>query len=129
MSRLLLDTHVVLFWWARSSKLGEAAQEAISLADTEVHVSVATGWEIATKFRIGKLAFVGDPAIHMPQMMEAHRFVFLPIKADHALRAGSLPGDHRDPFDRMIAAQALIEDMTVVTRDPEIAGFGCKVLW
>lgn len=129
VSRLLLDTHAVLFWWAGSAKLGSRVQEAVGASDASVFLSTASAWEIATKFRIGKLGFVGDPTTHVPRLMEAHGFTFLPVSARHALVAGSLEGDHRDPFDRLIAAQALVEDMTVVTRDPEIAAFGCEVLW
>ena len=128
MTKLLLDTQAALFWWAGSSKLTDAVRVAVDRADT-VFVSTATAWEVATKFRIGKLPFVGDPEIHMPRLMDEHRFAFLPIEARHSLRAGALPGDHRDPFDRIIAAQALIEGLTIVTRDREIAAFGCKVLW
>lgn len=129
VTRLLLDTHAALFWWAGSSKLSAEASEAIADAEATIFLSTASCWEIATKFRIGKLAFVGDPQVHVPRLVAEHGFEMLPISMDHGLQAGSLPSDHRDPFDRLIAAQALIEQLIVVSRDPEIAGFGCEVLW
>lgn len=129
MTRVLLDTHAALFWWAGSAKLSAPAREAIADDDHVILFSAASAWEIATKFRIGKLAFVGDPQVHVPRLMAEHDFAMLPVSLDHGLRAGSLSGDHRDPFDRLIAAQALMDDLLVVSRDPEIAGFGCKVLW
>ena len=129
MTRLLLDTHAVLFWWSGSAELSPVAREAISDERAEILVSAASCWEISTKFRIGKLAFAGDPAVKVPQLMAQHGFDMLVVRADHALRAGALAGARKDPFDRLIAAQALIDDLTVVTRDRQIADFGCKVLW
>jgi PIN domain nuclease of toxin-antitoxin system len=129
VSRFLLDTHTVLFWWSASSKLGRDAREAIADPEAAIYVSAASAWEVATKFRIGKLGDIGDPAVEYPRLMTRNGFVTLDITAAHGLRAGSLEGAHRDPFDRLIAAQALIEGMTVITRDREIAAFGCAVLW
>jgi PIN domain nuclease of toxin-antitoxin system len=129
VSRILLDTHAALFWWAGAVKLSDAARDAISRDDAIVFISAASGWEVSTKFRNRKLTFAGDPEIHMPRLMIEHDFQPLGVTMGHMLRAGALPGDHRDPFDRLIAAQALAEDMTVITRDREIAAFGCKVLW
>ncbi|WP_375395389.1 type II toxin-antitoxin system VapC family toxin [uncultured Sphingomonas sp.] len=129
MIRLLLDTHAALFWWSGSAKLGVAARDAIADADAAIFVSAASAWEVATKFRIGKLDDIGDPVEHYPRLMAHHGFETLGITMVHGLRAGAMPGTHRDPFDRLIAAQALIEDLTVITRDREIAKFGCKVLW
>lgn len=129
MSRFLLDTHAVLFWWGGSPRLSATATQVIGDPESEIIVSAATAWEIATKFRIGKLDDIGDPAIAYPRLMAENGFLELDVTTAHGLRAGELYGKHRDPFDRLIAAQALIEGLTVITRDPEIAGFGCKVLW
>ena len=85
--------------------------------------------EIANKTRLGKLAAVQDFAGEFAGLVERDGFQLLDINAAHALRAGYLPGKHRDPFDRLIAGQALVENLTVLTNDPEIAAFGCEVLW
>lgn len=129
MRRLLLDTHAALFWWGTSPKLGQEARQAIADPAATIYVSAASAWEVATKFRIGKLDDIGDPAVEYPRLMARNGFETLEITAAHGLRAGSLDGAHRDPFDRLIAAQALMEELTVITRDREIAAFGCKVLW
>jgi PIN domain nuclease of toxin-antitoxin system len=128
MADLLLDTHAALWWWTGMQGLTPAARTAIEVSES-VRVSAISALEIAIKYRIGKLDMLGDPAANFPRLMDAHDFVRLPITEQHALMAGLLPGKHRDPFDRMIAAQALTDDLTVVTRDPQFAAFGCKVLW
>lgn len=92
-------------------------------------VSAIAALEVAIKYRIGKLDMIGDPATNFPRLMETHRFNRVEVTEAHALVAGLLPGEHRDPFDRMIAAQALAGGLTVVTCDPAFAAFGCKVLW
>lgn len=94
-----------------------------------IYVSVASAYEVANKHRLGKLDVIGDPALKYPALMIEHGFVELSITGPQALRAGRLPGEHRDPFDRLIAAQALEDGLVVVTCDPKIAAFGCKVLW
>jgi len=129
VSRYLIDTHALLFWWGGSPRLSAPAVEAIANPDAVILVSAASAWEIATKFRIGKLNDIGDPAEHFPALMQRDGFAPLPVSIAHGLRAGLLEGEHRDPFDRLIAAQGLMEGATVITRDPEFAAFGCKVLW
>lgn len=127
--RLLLDTHALIWWWLNDPLLPEEAKAAITHADWEVFVSAATGWELATKIRKGHLLELRDglPAFSKNVLREG--FLHLSVTARHGVHGGSLPGRHKDPFDRIIAAQALLEDLTVITRDPEIARFGCKVLW
>lgn len=126
--RLLLDTHALIWWWMDDPALRNA-RTLLADPTQEVFVSAATGWEIATKVRNGQLAGLRErmPTFHDDVVQEGFRH--LAISAQHGVRGGSLKGMHKDPFDRLIAAQALIEDLTVVTRDPEIARFGCKVLW
>jgi PIN domain nuclease of toxin-antitoxin system len=128
MSDLLLDTHAALWWWTDLPGLTPAARTAIEASRT-VSVSAISALEVAIKYRIGKLDMLGDPAINFPRLMDAHNFSRVDVTEAHALVAGLLPGPHRDPFDRMISAQALASGMTVVTRDPAFAAFGCKVLW
>ncbi|HEX8382066.1 MAG TPA: type II toxin-antitoxin system VapC family toxin [Sphingomonas sp.] len=127
--RLLLDTHAVIWWWMDDPILRDDTRKAMADAANEVFVSAATGWEIATKVRKGQLPELRArvPTFHDDIVQE--RFRHLPITVRHGVHGGSLPGAHKDPFDRLIAAQALLEGLTVVTRDPEIAAFGCEVLW
>lgn len=126
---LLLDTHAVIWWWLDSPRLSPTARAAIMAPDQQICVSAVSAIEIAIKFRIGKLSDFEDPRTRFPAEMAASRFDSLAVTEAHSLAAGLLPGDHRDPFDRLIAAQALAEGLTIVTRDPELAAFGCKVLW
>ena len=125
---LLLDTHAALWWWRASPLLTATARLAIEETET-LYVSVASAFEVAIKHRIGKLDDIGDPAVRYPALMAQHGFVALQVTERQALRAGQLPGSHGDPFDRLIAAQALEEGLTVVTCDRQFAAFGCKVLW
>lgn len=129
MTAYLLDTHAALFWWSDPGRLSARAQEVIADSESSLMLSAASAWEIATKFRIGKLTDIGDPAANYRRLMEQNGFRSVVVTEDHAMKAGLLAGEHRDPFDRLIAAQALIEDLTVVTRDPALAAFGCRVIW
>ncbi len=128
MAGLLLDTHAALWWWREVRRLSAVARDAIETAP-EIYVSAASAFEIGQKWRLGKLAMIDDPAENFPRLMAENRFLAISLTDAHTLAAGLLPGDHRDPFDRLIAAQALAEGLTIVTRDPEFAAFGCKVLW
>ena len=126
--RLLLDTHAALWWWRDTPRLGSAARAAIENGG-DIAVSAISAFEISLKWRLGKLAMIDDPAVNYPLLMARNSFTDLTVSQAHALAAGLLPGDHRDPFDRIIAAQALTDGLTVITRDPAFAAFGCKVLW
>ena len=129
MMRLLLDTHALLWWWKNAVQLGDGAKSALIDPDNEVFVSAASGWEVATKVRKGQLpAFAGSITTFADDVVR-DGFQHLSVTVQHGLHGGSLSGPHKDPFDRLIAAQALLEDLIVVTRDAEIAAFGCKVLW
>ena len=97
--------------------------------EATVHFSAISVWEIANKNRLGKLPQVPRFAAEHAALARENGFRMLDVTGEHAMRAGYLPGDHRDPFDRLIAGQALCEDMVVVTNDPQIAAFGCRVLW
>jgi len=92
-------------------------------------VSSASAWEIATKHRLGRLPSASELVRDMERWLLKASFIELPISIAHARRAGSWPQPHRDPFDRMIAAQSAIERLTTLTKDPELAGFGIQVVW
>ncbi|MBC8072907.1 MAG: type II toxin-antitoxin system VapC family toxin [Deltaproteobacteria bacterium] len=127
--RLLLDTHVLLWWLAGDKRLSRRAKLAISDSDNAVNVSAVSAWEITTKFRIGKLPGAAAIVDDLPSLCAAQAFVPLSITMIHATRAGLLAGEHRDPFDRMLIAQAQSEGMTLVTGDAAMAPFGVPLLW
>lgn len=129
MTSYLLDTHSLLWWWTDASRLGTAGRLVIEEEESRIFVSVASVWEIAIKTHSGKLTAIEDFRRDYSPLMARDGFISLAIGDEHALKAGFLDGEHRDPFDRLIAAQALLEDLTVITRDPEIAGFGCRTIW
>ena len=126
---LLLDTHALLWWLFGDPKFSSKARTVIEKSDQRVWVSSASAWEIATKVRIGKLPEIGDVAEKLPAYLRRERFEALPISLDHALAAGTLPGPHKDPFDRMLIAQARIEKLRVVSIDSAFKQYGVPVLW
>lgn len=128
LSGYLLDTHAALWWWTGLRPLGEAGRAAVE-SEAPIWVSAVTAYEIALKWRLGKMPALGDPRLSYERLMARNGFSELRVSNAHSLIAGTLEGTHRDPFDRLIAAQALADDLTVITRDREIASVGCKVLW
>lgn len=127
--RLLLDTHTLLWWLSEQPKLSTVARDVISHDDTIVIVSAASAWEICTKVRIGKLPTAYAVCEDFHSVLVRNGFEPLAISVEHGRVAGRMPGPHKDPFDRMLAAQALIEDVPIVTNDSTFAGFGVKVIW
>lgn len=127
--RLLLDTHALLWWWTDDPRLSSKARKAIVDERNEIFVSTASAWEIATKQRLGKLQGVPDAFTRYESLVAADGFVHLSISVTHALRAGSYGLEHRDPFDRMLAAQAEIEQLRLVSSDAAFAGFAVKCWW
>jgi PIN domain nuclease of toxin-antitoxin system len=129
VARLLLDTHAFLWWLAGDERLSVGAREAIGEELDPVFVSAASIWEISTKHRLGKLpgasAIVGDLA----GVIEGQGFVGLPITIRHGQAAGALPGPHRDPFDRMLIAQAMLDDLTLVSNERAFSAYGVRRLW
>ena len=127
--KVLLDTHTLLWWVLGSPQLSTTAAAVLGGTGTAIVVSAVSGHEIATKCRLGKLLVPACLAEHLEQMVAENGWQPLPLSIAHAQLAGRLPGAHKDPFDRMLAAQALIEDMPLVTKDSAVAGFGVKTIW
>ncbi|MDE0239108.1 MAG: type II toxin-antitoxin system VapC family toxin [bacterium] len=127
--QVLLDTHALLWWIADSDRLSGPARSMIADEANDIVVSAASAWEIATKFRIGKLPGCEALALDVSGHITGQGFSELAIGVADAERAGRLPGPHRDPFDRMLAAQALTREFPVVSVDPVFDGFGVIRLW
>jgi PIN domain nuclease of toxin-antitoxin system len=121
--RLLLDTHVVVWWLADDPTLSEEIKTFID-DEPEVYLSPATLWEVTIKQGLGKIKQPAD----LPERIRGCDFRELPIRFDHAIAAGRLPMIHRDPFDRMLVAQAQCDDLTLVTRDPYIQKYEVPLL-
>lgn len=127
--RCLLDTHVLLWWLFDDDRLSATARGLVMDRANEVFVSGASAWEIATKFRLGKLDSAAPLVADMRGWIDRAGLKELPISIAHAQRAGSFPQPHRDPFDRMLAAQSQIEEFALVSRDPAFAQFGVFAVW
>jgi PIN domain nuclease of toxin-antitoxin system len=127
--RVLLDTHTLL--WAKISpeKLSRQAAEIMAQPLNVVFVSAASAWEIATKVRLGKLPGLERLERDFLEIMDQSGYTLLSIDVANALRAARFTAPHRDPFDRMIAAQALAMDIPVLSKDPRLDGFGVRRLW
>jgi PIN domain nuclease of toxin-antitoxin system len=126
--RLLLDTHALLWWWADDPQLSATARAAIADRANEVWVSAASAWEIAAKQRLGKLPTVLPEGQAFARLLAASGFTALAVTAAHAWRAGSLSAEHRDPFDRMLAAQGELEQLTLVSADGAFRSFPVHTL-
>ena len=127
--KLLLDTHTVVWWWTDDARIPAAARDAIAEATNLVYVSAVSAWEIATKNRLGKWPGVERLVEDFPALLRKSRFVPLPISVEHARLAGTLDFAHRDPFDRMLIAQARIEKATLVSADAVFRTLGLAPIW
>ena len=125
--RLLIDTHA-LFWWLTDNRrrLSPAAGEAMDDPGNSLFVSSVVGYELAYKQASGRISPLPDS---LPRQLQRVGIMVLPLSLDHALAAAALPGPHRDPWDRVMMAQAVAESLTVVTIDPQFGRYGVPVLW
>ncbi len=127
--KLLLDTHAFLWWIGNDARLSGPAREAIADPGNEVSFSVASAWELAIKTGLGR--FEPDEALgpFLEEQIQRNAFRLLPVKLEHAVSVSSLPAHHRDPFDRLLVAQAAIESLTLVSRDPQLRKYDAPILW
>ena len=125
----LIDSHVLLWWWFEPQRLSQAVRELLVDPATTVLVSAATVWELSLKYHQGKLPQLAQAIGDLPGLLQADGFQSLPIALAHGLRAGAYSQPHRDPFDRMLAAQAELERLVLITADPQLTGFPCSTLW
>ncbi len=124
--RLLLDTHALLWWLIDDPQLSAAARGAIADLENNVFVSACTGYEIAFKQRLGRLPIFPESLL---DRVRQERIGTLPISLEHAVAAASLPGPHRDPWDRIMMAQAVAEECHMVTIDRVFSDYGIPILW
>lgn len=130
MSRLLLDTHALLWTLLQPDRIPNGTLDHIRDPQTELLVSAASAWEIGTKFRLGKLDSAQAVVHGYPEHLARLRVHEVPITGHHALTAGMLNWEHRDPFDRVIAAQCMLDSIPLVTADRAFASFpGVRVVW
>ena len=145
--RLLLDTHALLWWLSDDRALSPTARKLIARGSNTVVVSAASAWEIATKIRLGKLTMAAnltmsanlsadlspdkafDLAADFGSILLQEGFESLPVSVDHAIRAGLLPGPHKDPFDRMLIAQSQAEGVPILSDEVVFDGYGIRRLW
>jgi PIN domain nuclease of toxin-antitoxin system len=125
----LLDTHTLIWWFEGSHRLGKAAKERLSEQGAAIFVSAASAFEISTKHRLGKLSEVDDLLDGYADHLAGQGFHELPIAAAHALHAGALSIEHRDPFDRMLIAQAQLEGLSLVSNERLFDRFGVNRIW
>ena len=126
---LLLDTHVLIWWLGSLPMLSADAHDALADPDNKAFVSSASAFEIATKYRLGKLPVAAALVDGLDEHLRREGFKPVAISLPHALAAGRLPGPHKDPFDRLLIAQARLEGFTVVTSDPIFQRYRVPVLW
>jgi len=127
--QLLLDTHVLIWWLLDDRRLSKKASVAIADEGNTTFVSAASAWEIATKYRIGKLPSVSSLVADIGGAIASEGFAALPVDVRHGQLAGALPAAHGDPFDRMLMAQALLENLLLVSNETLFDGFGVHRYW
>jgi len=127
--KLLLDTRAFLWWVGATRDLSRRARSAIGSGRNECFVSIASGWEIAIKVSLGTLKVEGALDRFLPEQLAANAFQPLPVDLKHCARVAALPFHHRDPFDRLLVAQALEEELAIVTADPVFTKYGVNRVW
>ena len=127
--KALLDTHTFLWWVTDSPQLSERVRAMMAEGANEFFLSAASGWEIVIKAQLGKLELPTFPERFIVEQVEINRFSSLPIRLDHALRVYALPHHHRDPFGRILVAQAQVEGLPILSADSQIARYPVEVIW
>lgn len=125
----LVDTHALLWWLFDDRRLSRRARAVLREPQNQIRVSSASAWEIATKYRLGRLGSAKPLVDDFAGWLTKAGFSELPISSAHAVRAGSWDVTHRDPFDRLLAAQSSMEELRLISRDPAFADFGLEPVW
>ncbi|HZO55330.1 MAG TPA: type II toxin-antitoxin system VapC family toxin [Bryobacteraceae bacterium] len=127
--QILLDTHALLWWLSDDPNLSRRARTVIGTTSNTVFVSAVSAWEIATKVRLGKLPSGAELVADFDGHLEREGFYSLPISVDHSVRAGLLPGEHPDPFDRMLIAQSQAENLQLISKEKLFDRYGVRRVW
>jgi len=127
--KVLIDTHVFLWWITNDPRLSPRAREIIADSANVVFLSAASGWEIAIKAKLGRLRLPDEPERFILKQLELNVIEVLPVQMSHALHVYALPYHHRDPFDRLLIAQARLEKVPILTADPQISRYEVEVIW
>ena len=127
--KCLLDTHALVWWLLDDPKLGADAHRIIADMENDILVSAVSAFEIATKVRVGKWPEVAAIATNFETLVAAEKFAILDLTAAHARLAGSIDSEHRDPFDRMLAAQCKLDGLALVTADRAFRDFAIEIIW
>ncbi len=125
----LLDTRVFLWWLNEPERLSESAHSLLRDASSQLYFSAASGWEIAIKVSLGKLGLPDEPERFIARQLAIDGIATLPVQLSHALHTATLPTYHRDPFDRLLVAQAQLEKLPIVTADPRISQYAVEIIW
>ena len=126
--KILLDTHCWLWMAVAPERFSSLALELVSDTDNRLFLSAVSAWEISIKYALGKLELPLPPEKYVPSRMEATGVEGLPVSHAHGLKAGGLPAHHRDPFDRMLVAQAQLEGMPLLTADRQIHLYDLEII-
>ncbi|MCI0418828.1 MAG: type II toxin-antitoxin system VapC family toxin [Acidobacteria bacterium] len=127
--KFLIDTECWLWWFLEPERLNKKAADLIASRDHAIYLSAGSSWEISIKCRLRKLVLPEEPARYVPSRLHQEGMLSLPIEHVHALRVYSLPNHHRDPFDRMLIAQAQCESLPILTADRQFKQYDVKILW
>lgn len=126
--KILLDTHVWLWLQSDPERVRGDVLDLLRDPSNALYLSAASGWEIAIKYALGKLPLPEPPATYVPSRLEISGVTSLPVTMRHALRVEGLPAHHRDPFDRLLVAQAQLEELTLTTADPQLRSYEVELL-
>lgn len=129
MADYLLDTHTYIWWVSDNRKLSEKVYNLIIDESNRIYLSVVSTWEISIKMQLGKLPFRDNLAEVVANNVKENNFQVLPVALEHTLKVGDLPLHHRDPFDRLLIAQAIVEDLTLLSKDANFPAYDANVVW
>ncbi|NEQ96464.1 MAG: type II toxin-antitoxin system VapC family toxin [Cyanothece sp. SIO2G6] len=126
--KILLDTHIFLWFISGNTKLSTDVRDAICDPDNEIYLSAVSIWEVIVKYQLGKLALPESPEIYLPKQRDLHQISSLALDENSVGQLANLPLLHRDPFDRMLVCQAIQNGLTIATVDPEVCAYSISVL-